>query len=489
MPRGEGPLVQGKERAPRSRDQQRVRLHVLLPVSAVAGLLGIAAAVALFSLIGLFSNFFYYHRLALRYVEPHASPFAASPLTVAVVVCGALVAGLAIRYGDLALRGHGIPEVMEAVLQRGGRIPWRIAVLKPLTAALVIGTGSPFGAEGPIIQTAGALGSLVGQVVPLTDRERAILLGCGAAAGMTGIFATPLAAVLLALELLVFEFSAAAVVPIAAAAAVAAALRPHLLPPSPLFPSTAGFHGGPLAVLWTAALGVAAGLEAVALTRALYGLEDLFERIRWRPLVVRPVIGAVVVGCIALAFPQVLGMGYDLIRQVLAGGLPAGALLGILGAKAVGWLVALASGTVGGVLAPLFLIAGSSGALVGLALAHVTGQSPTLVALLFMAAVFAGSSRAVLTAAVFAAEVSGDFRALPVLLLATAVAAATAGALLPYDLMTGKLVRRGVRPPLGFFPREFATSAEPEPHGTKRGESLCRPGGAAVAQRNNSLDR
>ena len=426
------------------------RMRVLMPLAVVVGLTGVVAAAVLFLLICFFSNVFYYHRLALGYAEPHLAPGAASGWTVAVVAFGACCCGLGIRYGDLSLRGHGIPEVMEAVLRRQSRIPPRVALLKPLLAALSIGTGAPFGAEGPIIQTSGALGSLIGQLVPVSALERKILLGCGAAAGMTCIFATPLAGVLLALELIVFEFSARALIPIALAAGVAEVLRPPLLPVAPLFPSTAVMPGGAAALLWVCLLGVLAGLETVGITVVLYWLEDLFGRLPRTGLVTRPVIGALVVGGIALMAPSVLGMGYDLIRSVLAGDVPSRALLALLAAKGLGWLVALASGTVGGVLAPLFLIAGSSGELIGRLLQGVSGLSPELVALVFMAAVFGAGSRAMLTATVFALEVTGDHAALLPVLLGVVLATAVAQRLLPYNIMTGKLVRRGLVPPLDY---------------------------------------
>ena len=305
--------------------------------------------------------------------------------------------------------------------------------------------------QRPIIQTAAAVGSLVGQAVPLTDRERKILLGCGAAAGMTAIFATPLAAVLLALELLVFEFSAEAIVPIACAAAVALALRPSLLPPSPLFPSHAAVPRGGAPLAWVAGFGVIAGLEGAALTALLYRVEDWFARLKRHGDIVRPMVGGAVVGLIALRAPQVLGMGYDLIRSVLSGRMAATETATVLIAKGVGWVVALGSGTVGGVLAPLFLIAGCSGALLGDWLQPVTHLPPALAALVFMAAVFAAGSGAVLTAAVFAAEVSGNMGALPALLLASALAMAVAAAISPYNLMSGKLVRRGLRPNFAYF--------------------------------------
>ena len=434
-----------------ARPENQVRQWLVIPLAALLGCGGVAAAVVLYGLIGLFAHVFYFHQFTFAYVEPHSGPHASSPVTIAILVLGAVCSGLAIKYGDVSLRGHGIPEVMEAVLQRESRIKPRVALLKPILAALSIGTGSPFGAEGPIIQTSGALGSLLGQWIPVSAVERKILLGCGAAAGMTGIFATPMAAVLLALELVVFEFSARSIIPIAVAAAVTDGLRVHMLPGSPLFPSSATLaHGiGPL--LWVAAFGIIAGVVGAGITWVLYALEDVFAWLPKTGVITRPVIGAIIVGLIALVAPSVLGTGYDLIREVLAGGMPTGQLLALFLTKGVGWLIALASGTVGGVLAPLFLIAGSSGEILGRVVQPLSHVDPALVALLFMASIFAAGSRAVLTGAIFAVEVTGDYGALVPVMIAVMVATAVAGRLSDYNIMTGKLVRRGLRPPLDYF--------------------------------------
>ena len=440
---------------PRTGRENQVRPWVMIPLAAVLGLGGVLAAVVLYGLIGLFAHIFYFHQFTFAYVEPHSGSHASSPLTIAILVFGALCSGLAIKYGDISLRGHGIPEVMEAVLQRESRIKPRVALLKPVLAALSIGTGSPFGAEGPIIQTSGALGSLLGQWIPVSAVERKILLGCGAAAGMTGIFATPMAAVLLALELVVFEFSGRAIIPIAVAAAVTDGLRLHMLPGSPLFPSTASLAPGVGPLLWVAVFGILAGLLGSGITWVLYALEDVFAWLPRTGLVTRPIIGAIAVGLIALGAPSVLGTGYDLIRSVLAGGMPTGQLLALCFTKGIGWLIALASGTVGGVLAPLFLVAGSSGELVGRFVQPLSHVDPALVALLFMSAIFAAGSRAVLTAAIFAVEVTGDYAALVPVMIAVMVGTAVAGRLLGYNIMTGKLVRRGLRPPLDYFAPAF----------------------------------
>ena len=432
------------------------------------GLAGTLVAWLLLRLIWLLTNLLFWHRWSAGYAEAHAAPAASSPWTLLIVGGGGLLAGVAVRYGHESLRGHGIPEVMEAVVLRAGRIPPRVAALKPLLSAVVIGAGGPFGAEGPIIQTGGAIGSIVGQWLPLSDRERRILIACGAAAGMTGIFGTPLAAVLLPLELITFEFSLRAVAPVAVAAAVAAVLRVPLVGAQPLFAMTPTPPVGPWGLLWCVAFGLLAGLEASAITWLLYWLEDLYARIPYTGLITRPLIGALLVGMIALAGPEVLGVGYDLIRAILNGGVTVPELWRILAFKGSGWLLALSSGTVGGVLAPLFMIAGASGALLGHLLAPWIHLAPGLVALVFMAAVFGAAARAALTSVLFAVEVTGDAHAAVAVLVAVAVAAVVADRLLPYNLMTGKLVRRGLHVFQDYFaPPARQTGAWPPAGGTR----------------------
>lgn len=427
------------------------RLAALFPLAGVLGVAGALVAWILLHLIWLLTNILFWHRWSAAYAEAHAAPAASAPWTILILVGAALLAGAAIRWGHESLRGHGIPEVMEAVVLRAGRIPPLVAALKPLLSAVVIGAGGPFGAEGPIIQTGGAIGSVVGQWLPMSDTERKILIACGAAAGMTGIFGTPLAAVMLPVELITFEFSLRAIAPTAVAAAVAAALRVPLLGVQPLFAMTAAPGLGLSAVLWCGGFGLLAGVLATAITRALYGLEDLFAHIPGTGMVTRPIIGAVCVGLIALAGPEVLGVGYDLIRAILNGQVGVVELSRILVFKGAGWLIALASGTVGGVLAPLFMVAGAAGALLGHVLAPWTHMAPGLVGLIFMAAVFGASGRAVLTATLFATEVTGNGHALLGVLVAVSVATAVADRLLPYNVMTGKLVRRGLHVSHDYF--------------------------------------
>lgn len=415
-----------------------------MPLAVLMGGVGAVSAWMLLHLIWFCTNVLFWHRWSFTYAEAHAAPDASSAFTVLILLASGVLAGLAVRYGHPSLSGHGIPEVMEAVVLRQGRIPPKVAALKPLIAALVIGSGGPFGAEGPIIQTGGALGSVLGQWLPVSAAERVTLIACGAAAGMTGIFGTPLAAVLLPVELITFEFSLAIIAPTAVAAAVAAVVRVPLLGAQPLFLIRSAHGIGAVGVLWCLGFGVLAGGVAVLITRLLYRLEDLYTQIPWAGPVIRPIIGGACVGLIALVGPEVLGVGYDLIRAILNGQLDVDALWQIFLFKGSGWLLALSSGTVGGVLAPLFMVSGALGALIGHALQQWTGLAPGLVALVFMASVFGAAGRAILTAVLFAVEVTGDYAALIGVLAATAIATAFANQLLPYNIMTGKLVRRGL---------------------------------------------
>lgn len=427
------------------------RYAFLVAAAIVLGVVGFGAAWTLLRLIGLFTQLVFHHRVAAEYAEAHAAPFAHGLGMLAALVGANLLAGLAIRFGHPALSGHGIPEVMESVLEKESRIPLRVALLKPIFSALVIGLGSPFGAEGPIIQTGGAIGSILGQILPTTANERKVLIACGAAAGMTGIFGTPIAAVLLPVELITFEFSLRTVALPAIAATVAYVLRTTLLDATPLFAMHATAPIRLVGLGWCMAFGVVAGVEAAAITATLYWLEDAYKRIPGSGPVTRPVIGALAVGLVALAVPEVLGVGYDLLRAILNDQTSLAELLRLLPAKAVAWLLALASGTVGGVLAPLFIVAGATGGILGTLLAPATGMTAGLVALVFMGAVFGAGARIVLTASVFAAEVTGNFGAVVPVLVATAIATIVTGQLVPYNIMTGKLVRRGLAVSLDYF--------------------------------------
>ncbi len=412
------------------------RLLLLAGMAIVVGTGGALAAWLLVQLITLVTNLVWFGA-----VDTVTRPMAlATPglWMVAAPVLGGLVIGLMARFGSEKIRGHGIPEAIEAIIIGGSRMSPKVAVLKPISSAISIGTGGPFGAEGPVIMTGGAIGSLFAQFFHLSAAERKTLLVAGAAAGMTGIFGTPVAAVLLAVELLLFEWRPRSFIPVVVAAMVAIAWRPLLFGAGPLFP----FAGaGSLAVwglLGAAAIGVGAGLLSTVLTKLLYGLEDLFEHlpIHWMWW---PALGGIVVGLGGLIEPRALGVGYDVIGDLLNGNLALHAVLLILVVKAAIWLVALSSGTSGGVLAPLLILGGAMGWLAG----YWLPGAPGVWALLGMAAMLGGTMRAPLTGALFAVELTGNLALLPSLLVATTVAYGVTVLLLRRSMLTEKIARRG----------------------------------------------
>ncbi len=414
--------------------------HVL-PVTALAvviGLLASAVAFALLRLIGLFTNLFFFGRLSTALVSPAGNRLGL--LELLVPTAGALVVGVMARFGSERIRGHGIPEAIEAILLKGGRVEPKVALLKPLSAALSIGSGGPFGAEGPIIMTGGAFGSMIAQLFQLTSAERRTLLVAGAAAGMSATFASPVSAVLLAVELLLFEWKPRSFVPVAFASATAAAARRFFLGPGPLFPVPALVPVPPLEALAGCLLvGLLAGAFSALLTRGVYAAEDAFARlpIHWMWW---PALGGLVIGLGGLVFPQALGVGYDVIGQLLASDAPKQVLLGILLVKSVIWAVSLGSGTSGGVLAPLLMMGGALGGLeAGVLPAMGAGFWP----LVSMGAILGGTMRSPLTAVVFAFELTRDPGVLLPLLIAATGAHAFTVLVLRRSILTEKVARRG----------------------------------------------
>lgn len=412
------------------------RLVMLAGMALLIGTGGAFAAWVLVQLIALVTNVVWFG-VADTGVRPMAAA-ARGPWMVAAPVLGGLVIGLMARFGSEKIRGHGIPEAIEAILIGGSRMSPKVAVLKPVSSAISIGTGGPFGAEGPIIMTGGAIGSLFAQFFHLSAAERKTLLVAGAGAGMTGIFGTPVAAVLLAVELLLFEWRPRSFVPVVAAAVTAICWRPLLFGAGPLFPFAGAGPAMPWAIVASAGIGILAGLLSTLLTKLLYGLEDLFEHLpvhwMWWPM-----LGGLVVGLGGLVEPRALGVGYDVIGDLLSGHLVAQAVLAILAVKAAIWLVALSSGTSGGVLAPLLILGGAVGWLAGCVLPGVPG----FWALLGMAAMLGGTMRAPLTGALFAVELTGNLSMLPELLAATTAAYAVTVLLLRRSMLTEKIARRG----------------------------------------------
>ena len=415
----------------------RPRVLLIAGIAVFVATAGVVAGIVLLQLIRLATNLAYFGRLTLKDLSLADSPLGWA--AVMVPVAGALIVGLMARYGSEKIRGHGIPEAIEAILLGRSRLDLKVAILKPLSSAVAIGTGGPFGAEGPIIMTGGAIGSLIAQALPVSDSERKTLLVAGAAAGMTTVFGTPIAAIMLAVELLLFEWTPRSFLPVTVAAIVAEVERTALHMPSPLFAFSGSMDIGLAGLAGWVAVGVAAGLLSGLLTQLVYACEDVFQKlpIHWMWW---PAIGGLVVGLGGLVVPQALGVGYDNIAHMLSGDTLAGVALGLLVVKAIIWAVALGSGTSGGVLAPLLIIGGAMGAALAEALPPA---APGFWALLAMAATMGGTMRAPLTATFFAAELTGNTHILLPLIAACASAHAVTVLLMKRSILTEKIARRG----------------------------------------------
>jgi H+/Cl- antiporter ClcA/CBS domain-containing protein len=428
----------------------------VLIVSVLSVLLAFAAAFiawVLVTLINLITNLSFHGRLSTAHAAPAIEHWGV--FTIVVPVIGAIIVGFMARYGSAGIRGHGIPEAMEQVLTRQSRIPARLTFLKPLSAAIAIGTGGPFGAEGPIIATGGALGSLIGQLLKTTAAERKTLLAAGAAAGMAATFGAPVSATLLAIELLLFEFRPRSFVPVALASTTAAGMRFLFRLKYPVFDMPEFSHLPEFSLLAYIVIGAITGVVSVYVTRAVYAVEDLFDHlpIHWMWW---PAIGAVAVGMIGYFAPKTptMGVGYENISNAISLSLTVKAMAILCVLKFTSWCIALGSGTSGGTLAPLFTIGSTLGALMGIGAAHLfphAGIDARVAALVGMAAIFAGASRALLTSVVFAFETTMRPLGLLPLLGGCTAAYFVSAALMPTTIMTAKIARRGIRVPTEYF--------------------------------------
>lgn len=424
----------------------------VLLICVVAILLGVAAAFVaqlLLALIAVITNLAYFGEFSLQHSVPADAIPRLGLWSICIPIGGAVVVGLMARFGSSAIRGHGIPEAMEQILTNQSRIPARITFLKPISSAVSIGTGGPFGAEGPIIATGGALGSVIGQIMRTTVAERRTLLAAGAAAGMAATFGSPVSAVLLAIELLLFEFRPRSIIPVALAASTATGVRMMFEGMEPVFAMTNLEQPTGPALATYICLGGLMGLISVVVTKVVYAIEDGFDKlpIHWMWW---PALGAVVVGIVGWIAPDTLGVGYYNISNILSNRLTVSAILFLCSMKFISWSVSLGSGTSGGTLAPLFTIGGGLGAAMGLALAQVApglGVDARVAGLVGMAAIFSGASRAMLASAVFAFETTlQPFGLLP-LLGGCAAAYLVSSIMMRNSIMTEKIARRGVRTP------------------------------------------
>jgi H+/Cl- antiporter ClcA len=413
------------------------RVLVIAIISVIVATASVIAAVFLLWLIRIVTNFAYFGLFSIADLQIQHSPLGL--WMVLVPVAGSLVVGIMARYGSEKIRGHGIPEAIEAILLGRSRLDAKVAILKPVSSAIAIGTGGPFGAEGPIIMTGGAIGSLIAQMLPVSDNERKTLLVAGAAAGMTAVFGTPIAAIMLAVELLLFEWTPRSFIPVAVAAIIAAVERSYLHLPYPLFPFAGSVGITALGLASWVLIGFLSGLLSCLLTQSVYACEDCFLKLplhwMWWPL-----LGGLAVGIGGLIEPQALGVGYDNIARMLQGDvLPMAALL-LLVIKAVIWSVALGSGTSGGVLAPLLIMGGAMGtALAG----YLPAESPGFWALLAMAAAMGGTMRSPLTSTFFAVELTGNTHVLLPLITACGTAHLVTVLLMRRSILTEKVARRG----------------------------------------------
>ncbi len=422
------------------------RMGLISTLAAGVGLLAGVVAFLLYRLIGLFTNIIFFHRFSTAFTSARLNHL--GPWVIIMPVIGGIIVGFMAKFGSSKIKGHGIPEAMEAVLTNRSRIQPRVAILKPISAAIAIGTGGPFGAEGPIIQTGGALGSLIGQIMHTTAAERKVLLACGAAAGMSATFNTPIAGVILAIELLLFEFKSRSFIPLVVASTLATAVHLQLLGSGPMFEVAAMDFNVPRALPFYLLLGGLCGLAAVGFSKVLYWTEDQFEKLPVDDLW-WPAIGALGLGIIGYLVPRVLGVGYDTISDILNARLALDVLLVVMVAKAAALVVSLGSGTSGGLLAPMFMSSAALGGSFAIVLNRIfpgAHLSPAAFALVAMGAVFGAASRATFAFIIFAFEITRDYNSVLPLMLVSVIADGIAMVLMPHaSIMTEKLRRRGLR--------------------------------------------
>ncbi len=438
--------------APFFLETPRFRLITICIFAAIIGILAGIVAEILDQLIGLVTNLAFFQRISTELVSPLGNHL--GPLVIFVPAIGGLIIGLMAKYGTELVRGHGIPEAMEAVLLKRSRISPKVAILKPLSAAVSIGSGQPFGAEGPIIQTGAAIGSVLGQLTRMTTAERKVLLACGSAAGLAAIFGTPIAAVIFAIELLLFEFRGRSFIPLVIAATLAAEVHKSLFGAGPAFSVGIVEFGSPVNLVFFLLLGILSGLTAMLLTRLLYRIEDRFHHSKINTYL-WPALGGLFVGIVGYLVPlltdprvNLFGPGYGLITNILAGKYLFGFLLVVFLAKSAVWLVALGSGTSGGVLAPVFMIGAALGGMFGLVVKQIfpgMDAAPAAFALVGMAAVFGSSTRATFASILFAFEMTQNYQVILPVMFACAIADVVVSRMTQTSILTEQLRRKGVR--------------------------------------------
>lgn len=415
----------------------RTRMLFLCALAAILGVVGALAAKLLLMLIGWITNGIYFGRSSTLLAAPN--PHHWGPIAIVIPIAGGVVVGIIAKRFTDKIRGHGVPEAIQAILEHDSVVQARVAFWKPIASAIAIGTGSPFGAEGPIIMTGGGLGSLLAQFLNLSSMERRTLLVAGAAAGMSATFDAPIASVLIAVELLLFEWRPRSFVPVAVASLVAALVRAQIIAPIPPF-LVASHALPPLSSLGYALLvGLAGGIVSLLLTRFVYLTEDLYTRlpVHWMWW---PAIGGAIVGIGGWLVPPALGVGYGTINAMLNGRVALAAIAAIIAVKIVIWVCSLSSGTSGGVLAPLLMIGAALGAIAG----SVIPGGGTVWAIVGMAALVGGTMRSPFMGTLFALETTRAWGLAPEIFTGCIAATAFTVAFVPRSILTEKLARRGM---------------------------------------------
>ena len=464
----------------------RFRTALVSLLAAGIGFLAGIVAFLLYNLIGLFTNIFFFQRISFAFSSARHNHLGL--MVIVIPVLGGIIVGIMARYGSDKIRGHGIPEAMEAVLINRSRIEPKVAILKPISAAIAIGTGGPFGAEGPIIQTGGALGSLVGQFLHTTAAERKVLLACGAAAGMAATFSTPIAGVILAIELLLFEFASRSFIPLVIASTIATSVHFWLMGRGPMFAVGAVDFGLPHALPFYLVLGVICGFAALGFSWSLYWVEDQFEKLPIHDMW-WPAIGALGLGIIGYFVPRVLGVGYDTISDILNTRMLLGGLLAVMIFKSAALVISLGSGTSGGLLAPMFMASAAMGSAFAMVVDKIwpaANLSPGAFALVAMGAVFGAASRAAFAFIIFAFEITRDYNSILPLMLVTVIADGIAVYYAKNSIMTEKLARRGLHIHQDYEPDVFQQVTV--------GETMSRdfdtvPGAMSVAELSARIGR
>ena len=411
--------------------------HFLIILAVIIGLGGGLGAVGFRWLIGAFRELFLVKGAALlghRYLLP------------LIPAAGGLLVGILVLRWAREARGHGVPEVMAAVATEDGRIRPRVAIIKSLASALCIGSGGSVGREGPIVQIGSALGSTIGQLFGLNDQRLKILVGCGAAAGIAATFNAPIAGVIFALEVILGDFTITAFSPIIISSVLATALARSVLGNEPAFIVPMYQTFSPYELGYYAILAVLGGAAAVGFTRILYWMEDRFDD--WTiSEYAKPVIGGLLVGGIGIYFPQVFGVGYEAITDVVHNRTGLGLILILFVAKFLATSFTLGSGGSGGIFAPSLFLGATLGGIFGNAVHALTpgvATEPGAYALVGMAVFVAGTTHAPLTAMLILFELTDDYKIILPLMLATTISTLIAKWLYAESIYTLKLSRRGL---------------------------------------------